>query len=146
MKCQHRDCQDRRAVELTSIGLVKSARSLREGRRRVTCTRELCECGGAIKTGPDRGCVDCTRLDGAGHAQHDVIMLLRIEAQPCSTRYIAEQSGRSINTAFMLLSRMKRAGLLRRSMRPGGEYEGPRWNIGIGRKHMAPEAYWSLGA
>ncbi|KKM62435.1 hypothetical protein LCGC14_1521670, partial [marine sediment metagenome] len=35
--------------------------------------------GGTIKTGPDRGCVDCTRLDGAGHAQHDVIMLLSIE-------------------------------------------------------------------
>ena len=146
MKCEHRDCRDRRAVELTSIGFRAYARSLRQEPRPVTCTREpdWCECERGLKTTPKLGCVDCNRVDGTGHAQHDVIMILRAEGQPCSTRYIAEQASKSLNTVFMLLSRMRRNGLLRRSLRLGYAYDGACWNRGLKPKFSAPEAYWSL--
>lgn len=115
-------------------------------------TRELepCECGRGPKVvragvAPDlAACVDCIQLDGDSPAQHDVLMLLRIEGQPCSTRYIATQRAQTLKTVARLLHRMRERGLVKRHLWSDVDvYDVDRWGKGGAATTITPQAFWS---
>lgn len=113
-------------------------------------TRERCECGRGpkiVRNGAPAalaGCADCIQLDGDSPARHDILMLLRVEGQPCSTAYIAAQYGQSHRTVGKLLHRMQARGLVKRRLWSDIEYHDvDRWGQGAASTTKTAQAFWS---